>query len=314
MVDTIFPTPNPGGYTPRQGRQTLSVGFAGATAARPLGVLTGVRPGTSVTTVTATTTTVTCGPFAGTADVQTAAEAGGYEFAFEAATTFPLTAQSASIPRSDIVFVTINDNAEDGSGAAGSSSAVRGYLAGTTVAIPAAPARSTIIAVVNVPIVGSSPTVTWVAPYAVAAGAPMLQPTLAALNAIAGTLGQFGIVHSDTYNNGLYSWTGAAWAAVAGDTGWTAFPSAWATVFVAPRLRRLGSEVVLTGSVGGGTGLIGTLPTGFRPTGTLYFITLANTGVAQITVAASGAVTVIGYVAGGTNAVVSLDGIRFPVS
>ena len=204
MVDTIFPTPQT--YTSRQGRQTIAPLVAGATAARPLGGLTGVRPGTPASTVTATTALVTVQPFAGVADVQTLGIAGPYTFAFDTVTTFPLTAQSATVPRSDIVFVTINDNQEDGSGALNSSSAVRGYLAGTTVVIPAAPARSLIIAVINVPITGSSPTITWTPQYCVAAGGVL--PVSGSVQYPASpSVGQY----VDDPAKALLRWNGAGW-------------------------------------------------------------------------------------------------------
>jgi hypothetical protein len=189
-------------------RQTNAPMLAGATAARPLGSQTGVRPGTSPTTVTATTTTVTVQPFAGVADVQTLASAGPYEFAFDAVYSVALTAQSASVPRTDIVYVQINDNQEDGTGAAGSSSATRVYLAGTPTAV-LPNSRAFIIAVINVPITGSSPTVTWVAPYTVAAGGQLAVNTASQLPA-AGILGDRCIA----YDTGIvYRYNGTAWKA-----------------------------------------------------------------------------------------------------
>ncbi len=54
-----------------------------------------------------------------------------------------------------------------------------------------------------------------------------------------------------------------------------------------------------------------TLPVGYRPLSVEYFSTVAQSGVAQIAVYATGIVRVTGYFAGGTNANVSLSGIRF---
>ncbi len=208
MVDTVFPTPNT--YTSRQGRQTQAPAFAGATAARPLGANTGVRPGTPANTVTATTALVTVQPFGGVADVQTLASAGPYTFAFDAVYTVALVAQSASIACTDIVYVEIADNQEDGTGALNSSSATRKYLAASrsTGTIPALPnTRSFIIALINVPIVGSSPTVTWVAPYAVAAGGQGAVNTQSQLPA-SGILGDKILA----YDTGVvYRFNGTAW-------------------------------------------------------------------------------------------------------
>ena len=230
MVDTIFPTPNT--YAARQGRQTQAPAFAGATAARPLGALTGVRPGTPANTVTATTSLVTVQPFGGVADVQTLASAGPYTFAFDAVYTVALAAQSASVARSDIVYVQLADNQEDGTGAVNSSSATRVYQAGTTVTIPTPPnTRTFIIAVINVPITGSAPTVTWVAQYAVAAGATIPYTTQALMNAAPGSwVGQRAEVYADSTagNNMTYRWNGSAWKAW--DSDWITYtPSLSAT-------------------------------------------------------------------------------------
>ncbi len=295
MVDTIFPTPNT--YTPRQGRQANAAMMAGATAARPLGAFTGVRPGTPSNTVTATTSTVTVQPFGGTADVQTAAIAGPYEFAFDTVYTVPLVAQSATVPRSDIVYVQINDNQEDGTGSTNSSSATRVYQAGTTVTVPTPPnTRTFIIAVINVPITGSSPTVTWVAPYTIAAGGVQPVDTLAHLNAAAGSyVGQYADVNADTVNNGLYRWSGTAWT-LGGSAPGTLTLGSGITVptSYAVKLERNGnivtgafaltnSATTPTAALGSGT-VIGVLPVGFRPQGNAVvgFMGYNNSGLVSI--------------------------------
>lgn len=173
MVDTIGMTNAVGGapsYNGRMLRQLNAVGFAGATAARPLGARSGVRPGTPSTTVTATSTTWTVQPFAGLLDGQSAAEAGPYAFAFDAVATGAVTAASASIARVDIVYVQVDDPSEsDGSTV---PAVTRKYLAGTVASTaPTLPARSILLAHINVPISGGgAPTVTWKAPYCAAAG------------------------------------------------------------------------------------------------------------------------------------------------
>ncbi len=174
MVDSVGFTDAVAGapsYSGRALRQLNAVAFAGATSARPLGARSGVRPGTPSTTVTATSTTWTCQPFAGVLDGQTAAEAGPYPFAFDAVAAGAVTAADASNPRIDIIYVDVDDPSEDASSV---PAATRKYLAGTAAAIPAAPATPAggmVIAQINVPKSGSgSPTVTWVAPYLAAAG------------------------------------------------------------------------------------------------------------------------------------------------
>lgn len=176
MVNRIYPVDAIGGapaYSGRALRQTQAPFLAGALAGRPLGARSGVRPGTSPTTVTATTTTWSCGPHAGVLDVQAAAEAGPYTFAIDAAVTGAMTAANASNPRIDIIYDQMTDTAEDGTGNVAATVSPK-YLAGTAAAVPtapAAPARSIVLARINVPRSGAgNPSVTWVAPHAVGAG------------------------------------------------------------------------------------------------------------------------------------------------
>ncbi|MDY7542596.1 MULTISPECIES: hypothetical protein [unclassified Cryobacterium] len=175
MVDTLHPVDSIANvplFNGRMLRQVNAVAFAGATATRPLGGRSGVRSGTSATTVTATSTTWTCGPLAGVADVEAAAEAGLVTFALDAAATGAVTPASASFARSDLIYVQIDIPVEDGSAA---PVVTRKYVAGPLVAgapDPALPvSRAFAIARINMPIAGGgAPTVTWIAPYAVAAG------------------------------------------------------------------------------------------------------------------------------------------------
>ncbi|TFD09828.1 hypothetical protein E3T26_14465 [Cryobacterium sp. TMT1-21] len=185
MVDTLHPVDSIANvplFNGRQLRQLNAVAFGGATAARPLGGRSGVRPGTSVNTVTATATTWTCGPFAGAADVEAAAEAGLVSFALDAAASGAIAAANASYPRSDLVYVQIDIPVEDGSAV---PVVTRKYVAGPTVSsTPSDPplpvSRAYAIARINVPIAGGgSPTVTWIAPYAVAAGGVLPVPSSA---------------------------------------------------------------------------------------------------------------------------------------
>jgi hypothetical protein len=211
MVARLYPGDAVGGapsYTGRALRQSQSPFLAGATTARPLGALSGVRPGTPSSTVTATSTTWTVNPFAGVIDLQTAAIAGPYTFAFDAAVTGTVTAAGASA-RIDSLSVRVNDGAEsDGTTVAPFVEIVP--TVGTSVA-PAVPARSFVIALINVPATGGgSPTVTWNAPYAVAAGATVPFNTLAQLLLwTTATLWQPAIVLA---TGTKYSWTGTAWA------------------------------------------------------------------------------------------------------
>lgn len=207
-------------YSGRKLRQTTNAPMlAGATAARPLGAFSGVRPGTSSTTVTATSTSWTCAPVAGVIDGEAAAEAGPYTFASDANVTGSVSAANASNPRVDIIYVQVSDPAEaDGSAVPGVKI---DYLAGAAASVPnapAAPARSFVLAQINVPKSGGgSPSVTWVAPVAVAAGGVRPVDTLANLNLMSGSLGAFAYVYNDSSNNALYTWNGTAW--VTSNTG-----------------------------------------------------------------------------------------------
>ena len=62
----------------------------------------------------------------------------------------------------------------------------------------------------------------------------------------------------------------------------------------------------------GATGVVFTLPVGMRPLKTLFFNTNANAGIAQLGVKANGDVSFMGFLAGGSNASVSLNGVQFP--
>ena len=177
MTITVYPADAVSGapsYTGRKLRQAMSALAAGATAARPLGGLSGVRPGSGVVG-SATSTTWTITPHAGQLDLQAAAEASVYQYAIDANATGAVTAADASNPRVDIVYLTLNDPAEgDGSATPG---VIPGYLAGTPAATPAAPAtpaRSVVLFTIAVPKAGGgSPTVTMAAPEVGGAGAPI---------------------------------------------------------------------------------------------------------------------------------------------
>ena len=230
MVDTLGPADAVAGaplYSGRKLRQLASTALAGATSARPLGARSGVRPGTPSTTVTATATVWTVQPFSGIADVMTAAEAGPYEFAFDAVATGAVTA-AAGTARKDIIYVEVKDPAE-GIGAA--PSVTRRYLAGVAGSgvAPSIPVgeRGFVIAEIAVPASGGgAPTVSWVAPYAAAAGAIIPFSTKAQMDATAASLptGTYGDVFADptSSNNGLYKLAAGAWGSVSGAaSAWT---------------------------------------------------------------------------------------------
>ena len=195
-VDAVSGAP---AYSGRAARQSsLAPLLAGASATRPLGAASGVRPGTPATTVAATSTTWTVHPFAGIADVETAGEAGPYGFAFDADTTGSVNAAHATLTRWDGIFVCIDDPAESDGSSTPAARVV--YVAGNANATPslgepgaasgpAVPARSVRIARIVVPQSGGgSPSVVWLAPVCAAAGGIFISPPAdqqTALNAIA---------------------------------------------------------------------------------------------------------------------------------
>ncbi|WP_350347266.1 hypothetical protein ABIQ69_11555 [Agromyces sp. G08B096] len=210
MVDTLYPanavTDAPA-YNGRILRQAGAVDLAGAVAGRPLGARSGVRPGTPTNTVTTTSSTWTCQPFAGVADVMTAAESGPYRFAFDAAASGSIVAADTQA-RKDIIYVEVKDPAE---GVGSTPSVTRKYLPGAPSGTPSAPSippteRGFVIAEINVPATGGgAPTVTWVAPYCVAAGGVL--PVPAGVYPTSPYLGQY----VDDPVKGLLRYDGTGW-------------------------------------------------------------------------------------------------------
>lgn len=177
MTNRIWPVDAVAGapaYSGRALRQTQAPFVAGATAARPLGGYSGVRPGTPASTLVVSPTAWTVRPHGGVLDVQTAAEAGPYTYAIDTAVSGTVTAADSSNPRVDIVYVRVTDSAEDGAAPGVAGNVTVGYLAGNPAPVPTAPAppaRSIVLGRVNVPKAGSgNPTASWVAPYSTSTG------------------------------------------------------------------------------------------------------------------------------------------------
>ncbi len=187
MAITVYPVDAVNGAPAFSGqtvRKTLGVLVGGASSARPLGGRSGIRPGTGAVG-SATTTTWTIAPHAGALDLEASASAGTYFYAVDAAESGALTAPNATLPRKDILFLTLNDPAEgDGSTV---PKVVPGYLAGAAAAnpsAPATPARSLVISTLTVPPVnGGAPTAVN-GQYTAAAGADTLVNSVAELKAL----------------------------------------------------------------------------------------------------------------------------------
>jgi hypothetical protein len=171
-LDSIEGAPS---YTGRMLRETLAVILGGATASRPLGIRSGVRPGTPSTTISISGTTVTIGEHAGAVDVEAAAEAGPYLYAVNAAWTQVLDAANATNPRTDAFGIQISDPAEsDGTSVPGGALVYKAGDPGPGAPMPTLPARFMLLGTASVPKSGAgSPTVTWAAPTLTAAGGVM---------------------------------------------------------------------------------------------------------------------------------------------
>jgi hypothetical protein len=191
--------------------------------------------GTPNTIATATSTTWTVTPFGGVIDGETSAVAGGYNFSFDSNQTGSVTAADATNPRIDLLYVKVSDPAE-GDGSANPIIQCL-YVAGTAAAspaVPATPARSIPLATILVPHTGGgSPSVSFVATWTVAAGAPVpvySQTERDALTAYPG----LQVIRLDQ-NGRMETYTGTAWRGQA------------VTLFFAPTLDSSGYATVTHG-------------------------------------------------------------------
>lgn len=170
MAITVLPIDASAGspaYTAQGFRQALSALVGLPPTGRPLGAVSGVRPGTPASTVFlsgASNFTWNVAAHSGVLDTETPTNAAPYLYATDGTDTGTVTAADATNPRIDIVYIQVNDTVQDGSG---SRNGVVGYLAGTPAASPSAPAtpaRSIVLAQIAVPSVGGgNPSSTWVA-------------------------------------------------------------------------------------------------------------------------------------------------------
>lgn len=300
MTGIVYPADAVGGapsYTGRVLRNTQMAALTGyATAARPLGAHSGVRPGTPSSIITVTSTTWTVTPFAGLIDAESAAAVGPYAYAFQANQTGSITAAAGSA-RYDRLDVQISDPAE----ADGSTNPLVTiiYTAGTPGAgvIPAAPARSHLLTTILVPASGGgAPTVIYNPQYSSSAGGAIPFNNTTELFAVTNAgPSQLASTLSDSTNIAptLWMWDGSNWQRLAQanatatistfGTNWSAGTSAQV-----PRVTMVGDQVFLTGTVlfgasGGSYANILTIPTAFQPpNGNTRFIgtSMTSTGLA----------------------------------
>ncbi|ARC55973.1 hypothetical protein AS850_02655 [Frondihabitans sp. 762G35] len=319
MTITVYPVNALNGnpvYSGRSLRQTVAgIPFAGATAARPLGFTSGVRPGTPASTASATSTKWSCGPLAGGLDVQTAAEAGGYLFSSDALVSGDLVPASSSGPRTDIVYAQVSDQQEDGSGL---TQVDIKYLAGVAQSgapVPATPARSMRLFRINMPTSGGgAPTTTWDAPPLLAAGAMLFAADSNSypLNPYPGQ-GVFNLAMGcPVYFNGT-SWS---------DTGWVNVPALLNgfTISTVVGYRVLNGICYLRGGVGRPASFTTratafTLPVGARPTADLLLpVGVSGWGGDVQILAADGTVGFQSPTARSGTPAYQITGLSYPVS
>ena len=238
-------------YDGRSLRQTtVAVPLAGATAARPFAVRSGVRPGTSTTTVTATTTQWTVGEHAGVIDAEPAVEAGPYAYSFDANVTGTMTAASASYARIDLISVQISDPAESDGSSTPSATIV--YTPGTAAApaLPTQPARSMVIAQINVPISGGgSPSVTWVAPYLTAPGGIIPVRNQAERDAITYSSAERPVYVDRLDTGNIERNSGSGWSIITWGGAWSTYSPSYVNLTlgtggtISGRWRQIGSTI-----------------------------------------------------------------------
>lgn len=304
MTAHVWPIDNVSN-TGRALRQTaLAAGLAMADPARPLGGVSGVRPGTKSTIGSVTSTQWTVNPFGGTIDGEALAIAGPYAYSFETAQNGGVTAAGATA-RTDRLDVQISDPAEgDGSGTPGVQIV---YTQGTTTTPPAAPGRTHPLFLINMPASGGgAPTLTWNATFTASAGSVVDFLTLAALRAWT-TAKDGQLAYAEDENNlwiNLPDAPTAGWYHVGGSphsAGAFTPTGIYALGSPAPTVTQVGSRVYLDGMitstaanfVAGTTYTLGTINAAYAPATNQIFACSSNgTALATVTVASSGTITV----------------------
>lgn len=303
-VDAVSSAPS---YSGRYLRQTsVSPLAVMGSAARPLGAVSGVRPGTPGSIVTATSTTWTVAPFDGVLDGAAAAIAGAYEYSFDTNQTGTVNAAGGSA-RTDRLDVQVVDPAEGG--VAGANPLIQIVYTPGAPSLAAPPAQSHPLAQINVPASGGgSPTVTWSATYSAAAGGVVPFNTYGGLQLWTPPMdGQLAYA-ADTDNGWAYhalaptpGWYHAYGRPVVGAYTGGAFGgvtySAGATT---PQVKQRGGRNYIEGNIISTSAsftatpvTVGSIPSAFAPaTNPAVFICTTNvTATAQVTVSTTGNIT-----------------------
>lgn len=265
MTTTLFPVN--GTFQAETLRQVLAAASGTAPAGRPLGAISGVRPGTPASTASATSSTWTIDTHVGRLDLETPAKAGPYFYVVSVAETGAVTPASAANQRVDSLYVQMSDPSEGD----GSSSAVAtiGYLAGAPGASggargaaggpPNLPARSMELAQLVVPILGGgSPVVSWVAPYWNGDTDWIAVPLASGFVAIVGDNPMFRI------RNGFVVWKGTVGPTGGGNlsTGNTTIVAAGGVPAVARPTKDVDSARAIRTSTGGTASIVVSSATG----------------------------------------------------
>lgn len=200
-IDAVAGSP---AFPAAEHRVAMSALMAGRTD-RPLGAVSGVRPG-SEPTVTATSSQATVTPFVAIVDPGTALTVGPYLVAFTDNTVVDIDPADSVNPRVDRLDVQVPD---DPAGASPLAPVIV-YTAGVpgSLVAPAAPARSMPLATIGVPKSGGgAPVVVTAYPHAAAAGGvlPVSDETVYPANPYVGQV-VYNIATGE-----IRRWTGTDW-------------------------------------------------------------------------------------------------------
>lgn len=213
MPGVIFADPVSGApsFTGKIFRALLSALSGGGPSSRAFGAQSGVNPRTPASILSVTSTVWTVGAHGGYIDTSASGTDGPTPYAFLTAQTGAVNAADASNARYDWLCVQLSDPSE-GDGSAVPQVLIV-YQAGTPGSPPPAITvpRSFVIGQIHVPKVGDgAPTISFVAPFCVAAGG--ILPALDSTSYPASPhRGQF----LDDFTSGLFRWSGSAWKPIA---------------------------------------------------------------------------------------------------
>lgn len=319
MAGFIFGDPVSGApsFTGKIFRALLSA-LTGGGGSRVFGSTSGVNPRIGASIVTVTGTDWTVGPHPGWIDTSASGTDGATPYAFTTAQTGPITAANAGADRVDLLVVQLSDPSEgDGTSVPKVEIVYQAGVAGSGVPTNTQP-RSFVLAQINVPQLGhGSPTVTWVAPRAVAAGG--IRPTTdSSQYPSVPYVGQY----IDDASLGLLRWNGTAWAHPAPGSGWhnLGLDAGFNDTAASAQYRSDGLHGYLRGRIAKnsgtafatGTGIeiaaAGAIASGSRPTRSMAYPCTAPSSSAsvRVTIGTDGSVTIYTDDAGVT--VIDLDG------